>query len=118
MLNGKFGLMAVCAAFLSISAGAYADERTYLDDWQPPPEGVVRDKRTAIAIAHAVWISGSPEWAARAGSVEAWQSEMVADLEGDVWFVGPPSIPGTIGGGFVIAISKKDGRILEMYLLQ
>src|SRR5947207_14566704 len=111
--------------FALLSTGSYADEQKLstgasesVPSWQPPTEGIVRDGKAAITIAHAVWVSSHPEIANRIDSEAEWQKEMVATLRGGIWEIVEKLPPGTVGGGAVVLIAKSDGRVIDMYLTQ
>ncbi len=86
--------------------------------WTPPDDGVVRDSKAAISIAHAVWISMHPNLADRAGSEELWQTIMIGRLRDGVWEVTSRRVGAGIGGGLFFYIAKSDGQILSIVLTQ
>jgi hypothetical protein len=92
--------------------------RYELPKWSPPAEGVVRDAKTAITIARAIWISVNPDIGSSISDEHAWQSEMVATLQNGVWHVTNNTKNGEVGGALFIEISKRDGRILNIYITQ
>jgi hypothetical protein len=100
------------------SCGICASEPTESNfHWTPPAAGVVRDKYAAIAIAHAIWFSMYPEL--KKSSEEVWQKEMSAQLVDGVWRVRePPLGPKDIGGGLLIDINARDGKILMVMMTQ
>ncbi|HTJ64685.1 MAG TPA: hypothetical protein VL899_12840 [Alphaproteobacteria bacterium] len=81
--------------------------------WHPPAKGVVRDPRAAIAIAHAVYLSLNPETDEATNDEKSWQSMMTATLTKGVWQVVQKN-----GEGTVFNISQRDGRILDIYVVQ
>ena len=79
-------------------------------------EGIVRDGRTAITIAHAVWSSLHPELRV---DESVWQKNLVATLKDGVWKVTePPLGRDEIGGEIWFLISQKDGRVMGIYMTQ
>jgi hypothetical protein len=88
--------------------------------WHPPELGVVRDSKSAITIAHAIWFSMYPSLAERGPSGEdVWQSAMQATLKNGVWEVtGKEAKEDTVGGGLFIYIAKSDGRVVSIVLTQ
>jgi hypothetical protein len=87
-------------------------------NWQPPADGVVRDSRAAITIARAIWISTYPERAATTGDEAVWQSQMDATLHNGIWEVTKKMGPDDYGGSLFIYISKRDGRVVGIYITQ
>jgi hypothetical protein len=87
-----------------------------LQDWHPPPEGMVRDGKAAITIAWAVWISSNPGW--NIGSEADWQKDMQATLDNGVWEVTERTDSSMIGGGLFIDIAQSDAHIVRIYLTQ
>ena len=84
--------------------------------WQPPAEGVVRDKWAAIEIAHAVWFS---LWRTHPiADVRIWQRRMIATQRDGVWEITEPVPPGMVGGSIFVFISAKDGRVLNVSMTQ
>jgi hypothetical protein len=92
-------------------------ERHHLK-WSPPPGGVVKDGKTAIIIAHAIWTSAYPERAKQIGTEANWESGMTATLSHDVWEVASRGDPHSVGGGLFIYVNKSDGRVLGIFLTQ
>ncbi len=82
--------------------------------WQPPAEGVVRDKWAAIEIAHAAWFSVGRRQPA---SVDLWQKNFDATLADGVWEVTEKTGP-EVGGSVFVFVSQKDGRILSIFMTQ
>jgi hypothetical protein len=73
------------------------------------PNGLVSDKKTAIAIAEAVLFHVYGEKAIRA------QRPYIVKHVRDKWIIdGAPPPPGFAGGSFHIVISQRDGRVLEI----
>ncbi len=85
-----------------------ARESHNLDATSAPDAGYVPDKRTAIAIAKAVWI---PIYGA--AHVQT-QEPVVATLRGDIWHVRGSLPEDSVGGVAEARISKRDGRILAV----
>lgn len=105
------------AVVLSMSGMAVSFGANTSIEWKPPKDGVVRDSVTAISIARLIWFSMHPEL--KQSSEQAWQSGMVAYLDKGVWRVQQkPLKSDAIGGGLEIDISKRDGRIVAIYLTQ
>jgi len=119
---------------LSVSP-ALAGGTERLPDWvvklnhpfQPPPQGVVPDAKTAIGIAYHVWCPmivaaharyhDAGDW--KGPTEQDWQAHMVAHLDHGVWTVTEPDLPvGTVGGAIFVFIAQKDGRILHIILTQ
>jgi hypothetical protein len=108
---------------LSTSCIAFADEPKLPKwvthsgrAWQPPPEGVVRDKWAAVEIAHSVWFS---LWRTLPiADVRDWQRKMNATLTDGVWQVTEPVPAGMVGGSVFVFISAKDGRVLNVSMTQ
>jgi hypothetical protein len=117
----KFLTIALLAFSFLFSPALAADEKLpkWVTDagpaWQPPAEGVVRDKWAAIEIAHAAWFSLWPS--KTRASVDLWQSKMEATLKDGVWEVTTP-MTDEVGGSFFIFISQKDGRVLDVVMTQ
>lgn len=86
--------------------------------WRPPPGGgVVRDKVAALSIARAVWFSLNPSLPK--SSEEVWQREMVVSISEGVWHIEQkPLDKNTLGGGLVMEIRAKDGKILMIMMAQ
>lgn len=105
---------AVCIA-LTVACSAHQEKA---GGWVPPAGGVVQSKKTAIAIARAVWLSMHPELEANIGSEEVWQTNMDAVLHGDTWEIATKMKPGELGGGLYIYISRHDGHVVDVRLTQ
>ena len=85
--------------------------------WQPPPQGVVRDGKAAIAIARAIWVSMNPDL--KISGESSWQTTMTSSLQNGIWRVEEkPLSHQEIGGGLEVDISKHDGQIVGIYLTQ
>lgn len=85
--------------------------------WHPPKDGVVRDGETAIIIAHAIWASMNHD--TQISSEKIWEEQATSSLKDGIWLVQPkPFKNGELGGGLHISISKRDGRIVGMYITQ
>lgn len=85
--------------------------------WQPPKNGVVRDGKAAITIAHTVWQSMNP--GLHISSDEDWQRHMIVSLHDGIWKVAEqPLGKNEIGGGIWFLISQKDGRVVGIHLTQ
>ena len=86
--------------------------------WNPPSEGVVPDSKTAIIIAHAVWVAAFPNNLKQIGSEQQWEESLIATLKDNVWEVTRKSDGKGVGGGIFFYISKKDGRVVGIFLTQ
>ena len=74
------------------------------------PEGLVPDKKTAIAIAEAILFHVYGE------KTISEQRPYVVKHVRDKWIIdGAPPPRGMAGGSFHIVISQRDGRILEIF---
>jgi len=100
----RIGAAALLLAFAS--SLCVAELRSTPDLGYVPPDGLVPDAETAIAIAVAVW---KPIYGAK--QIEA-QRPLTAKLVKDVWFVEGSLPPGFRGGVAEARISKLDGRVL------
>ncbi|HEX7816398.1 hypothetical protein [Dyella sp.] len=81
--------------------------------WSPPPEGVIRDKVAATAIAHAIWFSMNP-WKDEP-SEQMWQEHFDAIRKGNTWYVNEKSQPpNSLGGEVTIMLDARDGRVIEV----
>jgi len=85
-------------------------------DWQPPPEGVVPNREAAIRIARAFWISETP--GLKVASEAEWLRDKMVTLRNGLWEVADNVRPNVPGGGLFIYISKRDGRLVGIYLTQ
>jgi hypothetical protein len=104
--------IAVAIAFMLSGTLARADDMPP-EPWHPPAKGVVQDQRAAITIAHAVWLSMNPDTDKETGNEAAWQSMMKATLTKGVWEVVEKK-----DEGLVFDIARRDGRIINIYVVQ
>jgi hypothetical protein len=104
--------IAIAIAFLLSVTAAVADTMPE-NPWHPPKEGVVRDQRAAIAIAHAIWLSMNPEGNTETQDEAVWQSMMKATLRHGIWEVVEKKEE-----GLVFDIARRDGRIVDIYVVQ
>ena len=87
----------------------FADPQPAPDPGYVPPNGLVPDAETAIAVAVAIW---NPIYGAK--EIQG-QRPFKAKLLKDVWYV-EGSLPRGVPGGVAEArISKKDGRVLYVF---
>ena len=86
-----------------------ADPRNAPDPGYVPPNGLVPNAETAIAVAVAIWlpIYGTEE-------IQE-QRPFKAKLIKGIWHVEGSLPPGVPGGVAEARISKKDGRVLYVY---
>jgi hypothetical protein len=112
MRNLLFPLLLITCACLGF--GECSAET--LERWHPPPEGMVRDGKTAITIAWAVWTSSNPGF--KISSEADWQKDMQATLNSGVWEVTERTDPSMVGGGLFIDIAQSDAHIVRIYLTQ
>jgi hypothetical protein len=90
-------------ALLSLAFSSFAQEHNVR-----PPQGLVPDSKTAIAIAVAVWtpIYGEKEIAS--------QKHYRATITSGKWTVTGSLPEGWLGGTAIAVISKSDGKILRI----
>ena len=86
--------------------------------WAPPAEGLIRDSRSAISVAHAVWASSHPELSRSVASVEEWQVSMSATLVDNEWEVTKRLPKDAVGGAVFILISRCNAEVLNIYMTQ
>jgi len=103
----------VSACFFAIGSNAQPDQTK---DWQPPKNGVIRDSKTAISIAHAIYASMNPDL--KISNEKDWQSHFTATLNNGTWEVGEKTEPGSLGGGLWILLSQRDAHVVSIYLIQ
>ena len=72
-----------------------------------PKNGFVPDKITAVRIAIAVWL---PIY----GEIIYKEKPYIANLKNGVWIVKGSLPKGSVGGVAMIAIQKKDGKIITV----
>jgi hypothetical protein len=83
----------------------------------PTPRGVVRDRVAAISIARAIWFSLNPNLPRT--SEETWRKEMTASLSGGIWHVEQkPLDKNSLGGGLVMEIRERDGKVTMIMMTQ
>ncbi len=106
-------ILQIVAAMAFLLVGTAAADTMPESPWHPPAKGVVQDKRAAITIAHAVWLSMNPDTDASTGDEKAWQAMMTATLDKGVWQVVQKD-----GQGLVIDVAQHDARIVDIYVVQ
>jgi hypothetical protein len=116
-LMKTLNVRAICLVLSFISCGLVNSAVLAYGEWSPPSGGVVRDSVAAVSIARAVWISMNPSLPK--SSEELWQKTMDASLTGGVWHVRQKLLgKDYIGGGLVMNIEAKDGRITLIMVTQ
>ena len=104
-------IVVVLACFLTVGSDADATGSLGKLNLVPLPEGYVPNARTAVAIAEAVWL---PIFGMDIYDDWPFVAELVDD---SIWVVkttskNPPPGMVQVGGGFVLMLSKRDGRVL------
>ncbi|MFT7773134.1 NTF2 fold immunity protein [Roseateles sp.] len=99
-------MRSILALLLLAPALCLAEPRAESGGGYVPPNGLVPDARTAIAIAVAIW---KPIYGAK--QVES-QRPFKATLVQGVWHVEGSLPRGTVGGVAEARISKTDGRVV------
>ncbi len=89
--------------------------RDATNGWSPRADGEVRTAEAASDLAWVMIDSQNKVHTTRA----QWQKSFTADLEGDVWVVHQRLMPHPpLGAGPMVFISRKDGRLLGVYVDQ
>lgn len=89
---------------LGDTANVYMPREGYV-----PPNGFVPDSLTAVRVARAIFVAVYGE------QQIASEEPLTARLIRGDWFVTGHLTPPALGGVAEIKISKRDGRILELY---
>ncbi len=78
----------------------------------------VEDGASAIRLARLAWIKAQPELRDRIGAEAEWQAHKTATLGDGIWTVCEKSEFGGCGNGVAFRMSRKDGHVLDIYILQ